>query len=136
MISVVFRCYLVQLTFSMMYVNGVGKTQQSQQYRGFFNGPQNYYQQQIVTNLDNQKWYYSSNQQPAPYSWQWTNQDAPSSNFYKNPYRTNQMDSFNNWACGRSQTANRFARIMGGQDAVPHSYPWMVSLSKRSSTLR
>ena len=132
MISVVFRCYFVQLTFFMMYVNGVRKSQQAQQYRGFFNGPQHYYQQQMSTNLDSQKWYYSSNQQPSAYSWQWTNQDVPSSNFIQNTYPNNQMDSFTNWACGRSQTANRFARIMGGQDAVPHSYPWMISLSKRS----
>ncbi|CAF4460910.1 unnamed protein product, partial [Adineta steineri] len=52
--------------------------------------------------------------------------------FYKNTLPFNQADQLSNWACGRSQISNRFARIMGGQDAVPHSYPWMVSLTKRS----
>jgi len=114
-----------------MFVNGVRKSQ-PQEYQGFFNGPQNFYQQQQMTNIDSQKWYYSSNQQPLAYSWYWTNQDVPSSNFYKNTLPSNQIDPLANWACGRSQTTNRFARIMGGQDAVPHSYPWMVSLTKRS----
>jgi hypothetical protein len=116
-----------------MFVNGVRKSQ-PQQYHGFFNGPQNFYQQQQqqMTDIDGQKWYYSSNQQPLSYSWYWTNQDVPSSNFYKNNLPSNQADQLANWACGRSQVTHRFARIMGGQDAAPHSYPWMVSLAKRS----
>jgi hypothetical protein len=131
MINVLFLFYIVQFIFSIMLVNGVRKSQ-PQQYQGFFNGPQNFYQQQSMTNLDGQKWYYSSNQQPLAYAWSWVNQDVPSSNFFKNVLSSNEANPLLNWACGRSQAANRFARIMGGQDVVPHSYPWMVSISKRS----
>lgn len=131
MISVVYLCYIVQFTLCMMFVNGASKSQ-PQEYRGFFNRPQNFYQQQPMTNIGSDKWYYSSNRQPLAYSWYWTNQDLPSSNFYKEPFPSNQADQLSSWACGRGHASNRFARIMGGQDAVPHSYPWMVSLSKRS----
>ncbi len=132
MFNVLFRSYLVQFIFCIMFVHATSKSQ-PQQYQGFFNGPQNLYQQQQqMANIDGQKWYYSSNQQPLAYSWYWTNQDLPSSNFYKNSLPSNQADQLSNWACGRSQITNRFGRIMGGQDAVPHSYPWMVSLAKRS----
>ncbi|CAF2871195.1 unnamed protein product [Rotaria sp. Silwood2] len=103
-----------------------------QQYQSFFNGPQSFYQQHQMTNIDSQKWYYSSNQKPLAYSWYWTNQDVPSSNFYKNTLPSKPIDPLRNGACGRSQITNRFSRIMGGQDAVPHSYPWMISLTKRS----
>ncbi|CAF1577367.1 unnamed protein product [Adineta steineri] len=124
---------MVQFTLNIAIVNGATKSQ-PQEYRAFFNGPSNYYQQQQqqMTNINSQKWYYSSNNQPSAYSWYWTNQDVPSNNFYKNTLPFNQADQLSNWACGRSQISNRFARIMGGQDAVPHSYPWMVSLTKRS----
>jgi hypothetical protein len=115
----------------ILLVNCVTKSQ-PQEYRGFFNGPQSFYQQQQMTNVDSQKWYYSPNNQPTSYSWYWTNQDIPSSNFYQNALPFDQADQLSNWACGRSRTGDRFARIMGGQDAVPHSYPWMVSLTKRS----
>jgi len=131
MSNVLFLYYIVQLIFGIMFVNGASISQ-PRQYQPFFNGPQNFYQQQQMTNVDGQKWYYSSNQQPSAYSWYWTNQDLPSSNFFKNTLPAHQADQLSNWACGRTQITNRFARIMGGQDAVPHSYPWMVSLAKRS----
>jgi secreted trypsin-like serine protease len=101
---------------------------QSRQYQSVFNNQQYNYQQPYA----DQKWFYSSNQQPLAYSWFWTNNDLPSSNFYKNSLPFQQTDQLSNWACGRSQVTNRFSRIMGGRDAVPHSYPWMVSLAKRS----
>jgi hypothetical protein len=123
--------YIVQFILGIMFVNGVSKSQ-PQQYQGFFNGPQSFYQQQQIPNIRSQKWYYSSNQQPTAYSWYWTNQDVPSSNFYRNNLPFNQAGQLSNWNCGKSLITNRFARIMGGQDAVPHSYPWMVSVSKRS----
>jgi len=102
---------------------------QSRQYQSIFNRPNYDYQEQPYVS---QKWFYSSNQQPLAYSWYWTNNDVPSSNFYKNTLPSHQGGQLSNWACGRSQITNRFSRIMGGQDAAPHSYPWMVSLAKRS----
>lgn len=130
-INVAFRHLLI-----LVFINSlVNSKSQSRQYQNIFNVPQYYYHQQPQQDqppVDNQKWFYSSNQQPFAYSWYWTNNDAPSSNFYKNSLSGFQADQLSNWACGRSQATNRFARIMGGQDAVPHSYPWMVSLAKRS----
>jgi hypothetical protein len=131
MFNVLFIYYIVQLIICIMFVNGTSKSQ-PQEYQGFFSGPQNFYRQQQIANMDNQKWYYSSNQQPPSNSWYWTNNDMPSSAFYQNSLPNNQADQLSNWACGRSPISNRFARIMGGQDAVPHSYPWMVSLTKHS----
>ena len=99
------------------------------QFQNVFNRPNYEYQQPYA----GQKWFYSSNQQPISYSWYWTNNELPSSNFFKNNLPLPQSgQQLSNWACGRSQIANRFSRIMGGQDALPHSYPWMVSLAKRS----
>jgi guanylate cyclase len=121
--------FLPFLIFDILIINADSKTQ-SRQYQNIFNRPSfNYQQQQPYANP---KWFYSANQQPLTQSWYWTNNDVPSSNFYKNTLPFQQADQLENWACGRSQTTNRFARIMGGQDAVPHSYPWMVSLAKRS----
>jgi hypothetical protein len=131
MFNVLFRCYIVQFTFGSILVDSVSKSR-PQQYQGFFNRPQNFYQKQQIPNVGSQQWYYSSNQQPSAYSWYWTNQDLPSSNYYQNSLPFGQADQLSNWACGRSLVTNRFARIMGGQDAVPHSYPWMVSVAKRS----
>ena len=126
-----FLCYIVQFAVSIVIVNGASKSK-PQQYLSFFNGPQSFYLQQQATDTNSQKWYYSSNKKPIAYSWYWAVQDFPSSNFYKNTLPSKQNDRTVNWDCGRNQLANRFARIMGGQDAVPHSYPWMVSLAKRS----
>ena len=132
MFNVVYLYYIVQVMFGIVVGNDVTKSQ-PQQYRAFFNGPQNFYQQQQqMANIDSEKWYYSSDNQPSSYSWFWTNQDAPSSNFFQNSLPFNRANELSNLDCGRSHTSNRFARIMGGQDAVPHSYPWMVSLAKRS----
>ena len=139
MIIVLFLYYLVQCLNYFMSVNCVIQTQ-SQQYRSFFTGQQQQQQQQHffrqkpqdTTNNNDQKWFYGSNKQPLAYGWQWINQNLQSSNFYQNSYSPNQMNPFSTWSCGRSPVINRFSRIMGGQDAVPHSYPWMVSLSKRS----
>ncbi|CAF1039710.1 unnamed protein product [Adineta steineri] len=124
------------IIFDFIIINSDSKSQ-SRQYQNIFNNPHFYYQQQQQQqqqqlSVDGQKWFYSSNQQPLAYSWYWTNNDVPSSNFYKNSLSLQQTNQLANWACGRSQVTNRFARIMGGQDAVPHSYPWMVSLAKRS----
>ncbi|CAF0976787.1 unnamed protein product [Adineta ricciae] len=120
-----FVCRLTILT--------AGMKSQLQQYQRFLNGPESVYQQrQLQTNSNNQKWYYSSNNQATPFQWYWTKQDTPSSNYYQNTVSFNQGNQLSNWACGRNQLSSRFARIMGGQDAVPHSYPWMVSITKRS----
>lgn len=105
---------------------------QSKQYSSLFHRPSYDYQRQQEQPYAGQKWFYSSNEQPSAYSWFWTNNDLPSSNFYKNSLPLSQAGQLSNWACGRSQVTNRFSRIMGGQDALPHSYPWMVSLAKRS----
>jgi hypothetical protein len=117
----------------IIIINGDTKAQ-SRHYQSIFNTPLGNYpqQEQQQQPFAGQKWFYSSNQQPLAYSWYWTNNDLPSSNFYKNTLPLHQADQLSNWACGRSQTTNRFSRIMGGQDALPHSYPWMVSLAKRS----
>ncbi|CAF0730459.1 unnamed protein product [Didymodactylos carnosus] len=86
-----------------------------------------FYQQQQPSN---NRWYYSNRNDDIRAKWYWTPNDVPSSNFYKNiPENGDQLSSI---FCGRSKTSIRFSRIMGGQDAVPHSYPWMVSLAKRS----
>lgn len=125
-------CFLHFLIFDILLINGESKSQ-PRPYESVFNKPQFYFQQQPQKQvIPGQNWYYSSNQQPPAYSWYWTNNDAPSSNFYKNTLPSQEADRLSNWACGRSQVTNRFGRIMGGQDAVPHSYPWMVSLAKRS----
>jgi hypothetical protein len=126
-----YKILFLQLIFNIVFINGDSKSQ-PKQYQNIFNRPQYFQQQQQMTNLNDQKWFYSSNQQPLAYSWYWTNNDVPSSNFYKNSLPANQANQLSDWACGRSETTNRFSRIMGGQDAVPHSYPWMVSLAKRS----
>ncbi|CAF1675322.1 unnamed protein product, partial [Adineta ricciae] len=130
--------FLQTFIFCSIILNTNSKSQ-SRQYQNVFNIPQYYYQQQQQQQqqqqpltVNGQKWFYSSNQQPYAYSWYWTNNDVPSSNFYKNSLPMNQGDQMSDWACGRSPVTNRFSRIMGGQDAVPHSYPWMVSLAKRS----
>lgn len=121
----------VQLLCGAMLTTGLRRSE-AQQYRAFFSGPQSFYQQRQMPIVNNQKWYYSSNNQPSSYSWYWTNQDAPSVNYYQNALPFNQAAQLPLWTCGRSQIGNRFGRIMGGQDAVPHSYPWMVSLAKKS----
>lgn len=118
--SVIFIC-------SFLFIPAHSQSQ-SKQYPSLFHRSSYDYQQPYA----GQKWYYSSNQQPSAYSWYWTNNDLPSSNFYKNSLPLPQSGQLSNWACGRSQVTNRFSRIMGGQDALPHSYPWMVSLAKRS----
>jgi len=131
MFNIIFLQFII---FNIVIINADSKTQ-SRQYQSIFNIPLDNYQQQQQQQQQpyaGQKWFYSSNQQPLAYSWYWTNQDVPSSNFYKNTLPFNQADQLSNWACGRSQITNRFSRIMGGQDALPHSYPWMVSLAKRS----
>lgn len=84
--------------------------------------------------INNQKWAYSLNPKQASYTWYWNNNNnnnnnRPTNNFYGNVHSS---DSLADWSCGRTGITNRFSRIMGGQDAVPHSYPWMVSLAKRS----
>ncbi|UJR37305.1 hypothetical protein I4U23_030013 [Adineta vaga] len=133
MINVLYLYCIVQFVIRITIINSVTKSQ-PQEYRAFFNRPQNVYQQrqEQIASINSQKWYYSSNNQPTASSWFWTNQNVPSSNFYQNSLPFNQVDQLSNWVCGRNQISNRFARIMGGQDAVPHSYPWMVSLAKRS----
>lgn len=133
MLNLVFLCFLmVQLVCRLEQVDARRKTQ-SQEFYGFYNGPQSVYQQQQqVGNAGGQKWAYSSNQQPLTYSWYWANNGQPSSNLYPNSPNENSVDQMPNWSCGRSATKGRFSRIMGGQDAVPHSYPWMVSLTKRA----
>lgn len=128
------RCHLLLLLLLIVY--GESQTQ-SKHYPNLFQRPDLAYgngqgSPPASSNGDGQKWFYSSNQQPIAYSWFWTNNDLPSSNFYKNSLPSYQDDQLSNWACGRTQTTNRFSRIMGGRDAVPHSYPWMVSLAKRS----
>ncbi|CAF4211646.1 unnamed protein product [Rotaria socialis] len=120
----------MQLSLGITLVDAEEKSKH-QRYQSFFNGPQSFYQQHQMKNIDSQKWYYSSDQKPLTYSWYWTNQDVPSSNFL-NSFASKDADPLSNRMCGRSPMANRFGRIMGGQDAVPHSYPWMVSLTKRS----
>ncbi|CAF1081394.1 unnamed protein product [Rotaria sp. Silwood1] len=128
-----FNILFLQLIFLNIIIINTSSKSPIRQYQTIFNKPQFYYQQQKQEEtLSGQKWYYSSNQQPSAYSWYWTNNDIPSSNFYKNTLPNQQADQLSNWACGRSQVTNRFGRIMGGQNAVPHSYPWMVSLAKRS----
>jgi hypothetical protein len=129
---------LQYIIFDIIIIHADSKSQ-SRQYQSIFNMQQLYYQQQQQQeqqqqqlSVGGQKWFYLSNHQPLADSWYWTNNDVPSSNFYKNTLPIHQSDQLSNWACGRSQVTNRFARIMGGQDAVPHSYPWMVSLAKRS----
>ncbi|CAF2120793.1 unnamed protein product [Rotaria magnacalcarata] len=124
--------FLKLIIFGITIVNGEIKTE-SVQYESLFNKPQFYNQQrkQVQQNAG-QKWYYTSNQQPSAYSWYWANNDSPSKHFYKNTLPNHQADQLSHWTCGRSQVTNRFGRIMGGQDAAPHSYPWMVSLAKRS----
>ncbi|CAF1310126.1 unnamed protein product [Rotaria sordida] len=124
------------IIFNIIIVNSASKSP-IRQYQNIFNKPQFYYQQEQT--ITGQKWYYSANQQqqqqqpsPSIYSWHSTNHDIPSKNFYKNTLSIQQIDQLSNWSCGRSQVTNRFGRIMGGQNAVPHSYPWMVSLAKRS----
>ncbi|CAF4004562.1 unnamed protein product [Rotaria sp. Silwood2] len=124
--------FLQLIIFDITIINA-GNKSPIRQYQTIFNKPSFYYQQQKQgQTIDGQKWYYSSNQQPSAYSWYWANNDVPSSNFYKNALPIQQNDQLSNWPCGRSQVTNRFGRIMGGQNAVPHSYPWMVSLAKRS----
>ena len=120
---------MLNILFLLQFILIIDSKSQSRQYQNIFNNNQQYNYQQPYAG---QKWYYSSNQQPLAYSWYWTNNDSPSSNFYKNTLPFQQVDQLSNWACGRSQITNRFSRIMGGRDAVPHSYPWMVSLAKRS----
>ncbi|UJR08929.1 hypothetical protein I4U23_013181 [Adineta vaga] len=127
----------IQIFIYNFIILNINSKPQSRQYQNIFNVPQYYYQQQQQQQqqpvaVGDQKWFYSSNQQPYGYSWYWTNNDVPSSNFYKNTLPLNQVDQLSNWACGRTQITNRFSRIMGGRDATPHSYPWMVSLAKRS----
>lgn len=123
--------YLVSLFLLRVYAE---EKSQPRQYAGLFYP----FGSPLSTNNNNnnpaasQKWFFSSNQQPIDYTWFWTNQDRPSSNFYKNSLPSNQHDQLSQWACGRTPISHRFSRIMGGQDAMPHSYPWMVSLAKRS----
>ena len=132
MFNVVLQWYCwLHVMSALRRVTATSKSQ-AQQYQGFFNGPQSVYQQQSMANIDSQKWHYSSNQQPAAYSWYWTSNDRPSASYFKNSLPSNRADQLASWACGRSQITSRFSRIMGGQDAAPHSYPWMVSLAKRS----
>ncbi|XP_026675384.1 transmembrane protease serine 9-like isoform X2 [Ceratina calcarata] len=41
---------------------------------------------------------------------------------------------YNNFAdvpCGRRDIGTRTARLVGGQNAFPHEFPWMVSISKK-----
>ncbi|CAF1920276.1 unnamed protein product [Rotaria magnacalcarata] len=128
--NILFLSYIIQLSLGITLVDADEKSKH-QRYQSFFNGPQSFYQQHQMTNIDTQKWYYSSNQKPLTYSWYWTNQDVPSSNFL-NSLASKDTDPLSNRICGKSPMTNRFGRIMGGQDAVPHSYPWMVSLTKRS----
>ena len=125
---------LFLISYFIIFINAESKSQ-SRLYQSLFNNPlfNNYQQQQQQQQpFGGQKWYYTSNQQPLAYSWYWTNNDVPSSNFYKNSLPFYDGDQLSAWACGRSRVTNRFSRIMGGQDALPHSYPWMVSLAKRS----
>ena len=109
---------------------------QARQYQNIFDQPSlspGHRDQAQIDPAAGQQWFYSSNRQPVAYSWYWSSNDQPSpSNFYKNTLPSDQAELLSAWACGRSQVANRFARIMGGQEAAPHSYPWMVSLAKRS----
>lgn len=102
----------------------------SYEYRGFFNGPENVYQRrQPMNNILDNKWSYSSNNQPRmSYGWYWTSNEEAWSNSFQNNIGNSIFDS----SCGRVAIQNRFSKIMGGQDAVPYSYPWMVSLGKRS----
>lgn len=118
-------CSIAMLILAVLFfIVDAEEKSQPRQYSGLFYPPSD--------SSNSQKWFFSSNQQPIDYSWFWTNQDRPSSNFFKNTLPSNQLDQLSNWACGRTSITNRFSRIMGGQDAVPHSYPWMVSLAKRS----
>lgn len=131
MFNILFLCHMVQFLFGSILTHDETESK-PQQYQSFFNGPQSFYQQHYMTHIDSQKWYHSSNQKPAPYGWYWTNRDVPSSNFYKNNLPFKHHDPLSNEACGKNQISNVFARIMGGQDAIPHLYPWMVSLTKRA----
>ncbi|XP_071862139.1 clotting factor G beta subunit [Bombus fervidus] len=41
---------------------------------------------------------------------------------------------YNNFAdvpCGQGNIATRTARLVGGQNAIPHEFPWMVSISRK-----
>ena len=128
MLNLAYLCYyVIQLALSLEQADA-GRRTQTQEFHGFFNG----YQQVQLTNTGSQKWYYSSNQKPLTNSWSWTDNSLPSSNYFPNSPQENPADRLPNWSCGRSATTGRFSRIMGGQDAVPHSYPWMVSITKRS----
>ncbi|CAF0908491.1 unnamed protein product [Didymodactylos carnosus] len=97
--------------------------------QGYIIRPQGtFYQQQQQSS--NNRWYYSNMNDNIRTKWHWTHNDVPSSNYYRNI--PDNGDQFSSMLCGSSKTSMRFSRIMGGQDAVPYSYPWMVSLAKRS----
>ena len=124
--------FLLLLIYDIIIIIIESKSQ-SKPYQSIYNKPQFYFQEEKKTQISKgQKWFYISNQRPLTHSWYWTKNDLSSSNFYKNALSLHQTDQLSNWACGRSRITNRFGRIVGGQDAVPHSYPWMVSLGRRS----
>jgi hypothetical protein len=130
---IVLYYYFVQFTFSIENIHANEKSQ-AQTYQGYFKSPHTVYQQQNDMNSPvKPKWYLTSNQQSLNNAWHWTNNnDRPSGNFFQNSFPSNQANQVLDWSCGRSSATSRFARIMGGHDAIPHSYPWMVSLAKRS----
>ncbi|CAF4875007.1 unnamed protein product [Rotaria sp. Silwood1] len=55
-------------------------------------------------------------------------------NFVRNWLFLNETDTLPIWSCGKSPVANGVARIIGGQNAVRNSYPWMVLLETEFST--
>ena len=127
--SILLLFYLLLATLYLLGTVDGWRKYKSQSYQDFFNRPEsNYQSRQAMNNLGNNKWSYNSNQQPLNYGWNWNT----GGQMVANSFQMNNNNQFFSWSCGHASITNRFPKIMGGQDSVPYSYPWMVSLAKRS----